>query len=219
MTRRVQIQTSNSIGTWIAKNNQLSDNFGDLDNLDSHFESSQWGKNDSNFVSALNHIHREIDSIANSLFGAGGILDVQTLYADSAVIKKARVNYLYADSADIDSAFTHILRGQKLNFDSAHIDSAEIRSLSGQKINFDSGTIKYLSGQYIDYDSAYFGKLVVTDSASFGSVTVGTLNITTGFSFDSQTFTHVQPLTIKDSAGVVLLGGYLLTTDSAPSVP
>lgn len=219
MTRRVQIQTSNSIGTWIAKNNQLSDNFGDLDLLDSHFESSRWGKNDSNFVSALNHLHREVDSISASLFSAGGTLNIQTLYADSAVINRVRANYLYADSADIDSAFAHILRGHSLYFDSAHIDSAEIRKLSGQKINFDSGTIRFLSGEYIDFDSAYFGKLTVTDSVSFGTVTVDNLEITTGFTFDSQTFTHVQPLTMKDSAGVILLGGYLLTTDSAPSVP
>ena len=59
MTRRIQIQTSNSIGTWIAKNNELSDNFGDLDLLDSAFESNRYGKADSNFVSALNFLHRK----------------------------------------------------------------------------------------------------------------------------------------------------------------
>ena len=218
MTRRVQVQTSNSIGTWIAKNNQLSDHFGDLDLLDSHFESSQYGKNDSNIVSALNHLHRMVDSISGQLFDSGGLLNVNTLVADSAVINRLRANFVYAESADVDSAFTHILRGHQLDYTFAHIESAEIAFLSGKKIHFDSGTIRYLSGEFIDYDSASIGKLTVTDSAQFNKITVGELSVTSGFTFDSQTFTHIQPLTMKDSAGVVLLSGFLLTTDSSPSV-
>jgi len=219
MTRRVQIQTSNSIGTWIAKNNQLSDNLGDLDFLDSHFESSRYGKNDSNIVSALNHLHREIDSISSALFDSGGFLNIKSLVADSAVIKRLRVNYMYVDSADIDSAFTHIARGHRLDFDSAEIDSAEIRYLSGTRINYDSGTIKYLSGEYIDYDSASFNKLVVRDSSYFGHVTMNNLEVRGKFTFDSVDFSHVFPFTVKDSIGTILLGGYLLSTDSDIQVP
>lgn len=214
MTRRIQIQTSNSIGTWIAKNNQLSDNFGDLDLLDSHFDSSRFGKNDSNFVSVLNHLHREVDSISAALFDSGGILNVSTIYADSAVINRVRANYLYADSADIDSAFTHILRGHQLDYVNAHIESAEIAHLSGRTISFDSGTIKYLSGEYIDYDSGKIGKLTITDSATFNHVNINNLQINNQFQFDSINFSHVYPFTIKDSVGTVLLGGYLLSTDS-----
>ena len=219
MTRRIQIQTSNSIGTWIAKNNQLSDNFGDLDLLDSHFESSHMGKNDSNFVSALNHLHREIDSISAQLFDSGGLLNVSTLIADSAVINRIRTNFLYAESADIDSAFAHILRGHHIDYTTAQIESAEIAFLSGKTIHFDSGTIKYLSGEFIDYDSASFGRLNVKDSATFGSVTVNKMNVNTSIQFDSINFSHVFPFTIKDSAGLVLLGGYLLSTDSDINVP
>ena len=219
MTRRVQVQTSNSIGTWIAKNNQLSDHFGDLDLLDSHFESSRFGKNDSNIVSALNHLHREVDSIAAQLFDSGGILNVATLIADSAVINRVRANFLYAESADVDSAFTHILRGHQLDYTFAHIESAEIAFLSGKKIDFDSGTIRYLSGEFIDYDSASFGRLNVRDSATFGNVTVNKINITSSIEFDSIEFSHVFPFTIKDSAGLVLLGGYLLSTDSDINQP
>ena len=219
MTRRIQIQTSNSIGTWIAKNNVLSDNFGDLDLLDSHFESSRFGKNDSNFVSALNHLHREIDSISAALFDSGGILNVSTIYADSAVINRVRANYLYADSADIDSAFTHILRGHQLDYVNAHIESAEIAHLSGRTISFDSGTIKYLSGEYIDYDSASFNRLRVTDSSYFENVKVTNLTVENKFQFDSIDFSHVFPFTIKDSTGTILLGGYLLSTDSDIRVP
>lgn len=219
MTRRIQIQTSNSIGTWIAKNNVLSDNFGDLDLLDSHFESSRFGKNDSNFVSALNHLHREIDSIAQALFDSGGNLQVATLIADSAVINRVRANYMYAESADIDSAFTHILRGHQLDYTTAHIESAEIAFLSGQSIQFDSGRIKYLSGEYIDYDSASFNKLNVEDSAYISHATVNNLVVKSNFQFDSVDFSHVFPFTIKDSAGQILLGGYLLSTDSDINVP
>ena len=219
MTRRIQIQTSNSIGTWIAKNNQLSDNFGDLDLLDSHFESSRFGKNDSNIVSALNHLHREVDSITAQLFDSGGLLNVNTLIADSAVINRIRANFLYADSADVDSAFTHILRGHQLDYTFAHIESAEIAFLSGKKIHFDSGTIRYLSGEFIDYDSASFGRLNVRDSATFGNVTVNKININTSIQFDSIEFSHVFPFTIKDSAGLILLGGYLLSTDSDINQP
>lgn len=219
MTRRVQVQTSNSIGTWIAKNNQLSDNFGDLDLLDSHFESSRFGKNDSNIVSALNHLHREVDSIAAQLFDSGGLLNVNTLLADSAVINRVRANFLYAESADVDSAFTHILRGHQLDYTFAHIESAEIAFLSGKKIEFDSGRIRYLSGEFIDYDSASFGNLNVQDSAHFNRITVNKLNITSKLQFDSVDFSHVFPFTIKDSAGLILLGGYLLSTDSDINVP
>jgi len=219
MTRRIQIQTSNSIGTWIAKNNVLSDNFGDLDLLDSHFESSRFGKNDSNFVSALNHLHREIDSIAAALFDSGGILNVSTIYADSAVINRVRANYLYADSADVDSAFTHQLTGHKLDFVDAHIESAEIAHLSGRTIAFDSGRIKYLSGEYIDYDSASFGRVNVVDSAFISHATVNNLVVKSNFQFDSIDFSHVFPFTIKDSIGQILLGGYLLSTDSDINVP
>jgi hypothetical protein len=219
MTRRIQIQTSNSIGTWIAKNNVLSDNFGDLDLLDSHFESSRFGKNDSNFVSALNHLHREIDSVSAALFDSGGALQVSTIYADSAVINRVRANYMYADSADIDSAFTHILRGHQLDFVDAHIESAEIAFLSGQSIQFDSGRIKYLSGEYIDYDSASFNKLNVEDSAYISHATVNNLVVKSNFQFDSIDFSHVFPFTIKDSIGQILLGGYLLSTDSDINVP
>ena len=219
MTRRIQIQTSNSIGTWIAKNNVLSDNFGDLDLLDSHFESSRFGKNDSNVVSGLNHLHREIDSIAAALFDSGGILNVSTIYADSAVINRVRANYLYADSADIDSAFTHQLTGHKLDFVDAHIESAEIAHLSGRTIAFDSGRIKYLSGEYIDYDSASFGRVNVVDSAFISHATVNNLVVKSNFQFDSIDFSHVFPFTIKDSIGQILLGGYLLSTDSDINVP
>jgi len=219
MTRRIQIQTSNSIGTWIAKNNVLSDNFGDLDLLDSHFESSRFGKNDSNFVSALNHLHREIDSISAALFDSGGILNVSTIYADSAVINRVRANYLYADSADVDSAFTHQLTGHKLDFVDAHIESAEIAFLSGKTIAFDSGRIKYLSGEYIDYDSAGFSKLNVEDSAYISHATVNNLVVKSNFQFDSIDFSHVFPFTIKDSIGQILLGGYILSTDSDINVP
>ena len=219
MTRRIQIQTSNSIGTWIAKNNVLSDNFGDLDLLDSHFESSRFGKNDSNFVSVLNHLHTEIDSISAALFDSGGILNVSTIYADSAVINRVRANYLYADSADVDSAFTHQLTGHKLDFVDAHIESAEIAHLSGRTIAFDSGRIKYLSGEYIDYDSASFGRVNVVDSAFISHATVNNLVVKSNFQFDSIDFSHVFPFTIKDSIGQILLGGYLLSTDSDINVP
>lgn len=219
MTRRIQIQTSNSIGTWIAKNNQLSNNFGDLDLLDSHFESSRFGKNDSNFVSALNHLHREVDSISGALFDSGGVLNVSTLIADSAVINRIRANFLYAESADIDSAFAHQLTGHKLDFVDAHIESAEIAFLSGRTIQYDSGRINYLSGEYIDYDSASFGRLSVRDSSTFGTVTVNNLKINSNIEFDSIEFSHVFPFTIKDSIGQILLGGYLLSTDSDINEP
>lgn len=219
MTRRIQIQTSNSIGTWIAKNNQLSDNFGDLDLLDSHFESSRFGKNDSNFVSALNHLHREIDSISGALFDSGGLLNIQTLIADSAVINRIRANFIYAESADIDSAFSHKLTGHQIDYTFAHIESAEIAFLSGKSIQFDSGRIKYLSGEFIDYDSASFGNLNVRDSSTFGTVTANRVIINSKLQFDSIDFSHVFPFTIKDSIGQILLGGYLLSTDSDINVP
>ena len=164
-------------------------------------------------------MHREIDSISGALFDSGGALNVSTLIADSAVINRIRANYLYAESADIDSAFAHQLTGHKLDFVDAHIESAEIAFLSGQSIQFDSGRIKYLSGEYIDYDSASFNKLNVEDSAYISHATVNDLVVKINFQFDTIDIYHVFPFSIKDSIGQILLGGYLLSTDSDINVP
>lgn len=203
MARKIQIQTSNSIGTWVAKNNKLSDYMGDLDNLDSAFDSSRFGKNDSNFVSALNYLHELVDSITEALFDSGGTFSVKTLYADSAVINRLRVNYLYVDSADIDSGYFNIATGHHLRFDSADIDSARIRNLSGE---------------YLNFDSAKFNK-ISADSAHFGNVTIQNLTIDSSLTFDSQSFSYVFPFSIKDSVGTIILGGYLLSTDSDVTIP
>ena len=55
MTRRIFINASDAIGTWIGKNNSLARFIGDLDSLDSGFSGIHTGylKSDSDIVSAL----------------------------------------------------------------------------------------------------------------------------------------------------------------------
>jgi len=74
MTRKIQIDLVDAIGTFMTKTNQLSDYIGDLDNLDSAFVNNFA---DSNIVSSLNYLSDKLDSIGNVLFGTGGSLYVK----------------------------------------------------------------------------------------------------------------------------------------------
>ena len=59
MTRKINVDLTHSIGTFMNKVNQFSDYMGNLDDLDSSFSVAH---SDSNLVSALNHVGTLIDS-------------------------------------------------------------------------------------------------------------------------------------------------------------
>jgi len=202
MSRRQRINTSDAIGTWIAKNNLLSDYIGDFDDVDSNFKGdSNYGPADSSIVSALNHLHFQLDSINAYIFDSLGTLTLQTLYADSAVIGILHAEHAAFDSAHIDSAYINKLTGSYFRFDSADIDSASINHLSGRTIFYDSAKFKNLSV----IDSAYIDNVAINE-ANVESITVRA---------DAVTLSHAQLFTVQDSVGTTLLAGYLLSTDSA----
>ena len=202
MTRRIYINSSDAIGTWIGKNNQLASFIGDLDSLDSGFSGIHTGykKSDSDIVSALNMLHLQLDSVNNYLFDSQGVLRLQALYADSANIGILHAEHAAFDSAQIDSAHINKLTGSYMRFDSADIDSARIRNLTGESLFYDSGRFKNLSV----LDSAYI------DNAAINEFSAERITVRA----DGITLTDAQLFTVQDSAGSTLLAGYLLSTDS-----
>ena len=203
MTRRIYINASDAIGTWIGKNNQLASFIGDLDSLDSGFSGIHTGylKSDSDLVSAINLLHTQLDSVNAYLFDSLGILRLQAFHADSANIGILHAEHAAFDSAQIDSAQINKLTGSYMRFDSADIDSATIRHLSGQSLFYDSGRFKNLSV----LDSAYI------DNAAINEFSAERITVRA----DAITLTDAQLFTVQDSAGSTLLAGYLLSTDSA----
>ena len=203
MTRRVFINASDAIGTWIGKNNRLASFIGDLDSLDSGFSGIHTGYNraDSDLVSAINLLHLQLDSVNGFLFDSLGVLRLQALFADSANIGILHAEHAAFDSAQIDSAHINKLTGSYMRFDSADIDSATIRHLTGESLFYDSGRFKNLSV----LDSAYI------DNAAINEFSAERITVRA----DGITLTDAQLFTVQDSAGSTLLAGYLLSTDSA----
>jgi hypothetical protein len=203
MTRRIYINASDAIGTWIGKNNQLAQAIGDLDSLDSGFSGIHTGylRSDSDIVSALNMLHLQMDSINDYIFDSLGVLRLQAVYADSADIGILHAEHAAIDSAQIDSAHINKLTGSYMRFDSADIDSARIRHLSGESLFYDSGRFKNLAV----IDSAFIDNVAINE-ANVERITVRN---------DAVTLSHAQLFTVQDSVGTTLLAGYLLSTDSA----
>ena len=203
MTRRIYINASDAIGTWIGKNNQLAQAIGDLDSLDSGFSGIHTGylRSDSDIVSALNMLRLQMDSINDYIFDSLGVLRLQAVYADSADIGILHAEHAAIDSAQIDSAHINKLTGSYMRFDSADIDSARIRHLSGESLFYDSGRFKNLAV----IDSAFIDNVAINE-ANVERITVRN---------DAVTLSHAQLFTVQDSVGTTLLAGYLLSTDSA----
>jgi hypothetical protein len=224
MTRKIQIDLVDAIGTFMTKTNQLSDYIGDLDNLDSAFVNNFA---DSNIVSSLNYLSDKLDSIGNVLFGSGGNLYVTGFIGDSAEFKRLRVGELTADSAEIDSAtigdlyvtgtmFADSAYFQTINVDSIGvaagailtIDSATISKLNVTSLTIDSATVNRLSAGFADIDSAQI------DSATITDLTVTTLII------DSNRYEldNAKRFTVKNDGGTIVLDGYFLSTSDTANI-
>ena len=224
MTRKIQIDLVDAIGTFMTKTNQLSDYIGDLDNLDSDFANNFA---DSNIVSSLNYLSDKLDSIGNVLFGSGGSLYVTGFIGDSAEFKRLRVGELTADSAEIDSAtigdlyvtgtmFADSAYFQTINVDSIGvaagavltIDSATISKLNVTSLTIDSATVNRLSAGFAEIDSAQI------DSATITDLTVTTLII------DSNRYEldNAKRFTVKDDTATIVLDGYFLSTSDTANI-
>ena len=245
MARKIKVNTNDAIGTMVSKLNTMSNYLGDLDDLDSSFKTSQYadspdiGKfDDSSFVKALNHLNYELDSMNSYLTSGTATIRVGGIIGDSATFTRLTVGELIVDSATIDSSTVTLLRGGGLRYDSATIDSARITNLSGININYDSADfsiiranatfgdsarITGISGTNFNYDSGHISNLFVDSAgivnASINNFDANIANISNILSMDGVDMTDVHVFTIRDSTGVILLGGYLMSTDSALGTP
>lgn len=245
MARKIQVNTNDAIGTMVSKLNTMSNYLGDLDDLDSSFKISQHvdspniGKfDDSSFVKAINHLNYELDSLNSYLTSGTATLKVGSIIGDSATFTRLSVGELIVDSATIDSSTVTLLRGGGLRYDSATIDSARITNLSGININYDSADfsiiranaifgdsarITGISGTNFNYDSGHISNLFVDSAgivnASINNFDANIANISNILSMDGVDMTDVHQFTIRDSTGAILLGGYLMSTDSALGTP
>ena len=94
-----------------------------------------------------------------------------------------------------------------INADSADFDSATITTLKSTNGTITNGTITTLTNTNAAIDSA-----VITDisgsSINYDSATFNTLNM------EAVALDNIKPLQIKNSAGTVVLAGYLLSTSN-----
>ena len=224
MTRKIQIDLVDAIGTFMNKTNLLSDYIGDLDDLDSSF-ADNWA--DSNIVSSLNYLSDKLDSIGNVLFGAGGNLFVKGFIGDSAEFKRLRVGELTADSATIDSAtigdlyVTGSLIADSATFAQIHVDSIGVDP--GATLTIDSATINKLNVTSLTIDSATVNRLTAgfadIDSAEIDSATITDLTVTT-LIIDSNRYEldNAKRFTVKNDIGTIVLDGYFLSTSNDPTI-
>ena len=219
MGRKVLIDLTDAIGTFMAKTNTLAEYIGDLDDLNPEFDSNYA---DSSIVSAINYLSDKVDSIGNVLFGGGGVLNVRGFIGDSAEFNRLRVGMLTADSATIDSATIGDLYVTKTMFaDSARFDNILIDSigvLPGSRLVIDSAEVNKMSVTALTVDSADIVRLTAQfadiDSADIDSATINNLTVT-GLKLQNELLDNVKQFTIKDEAGVIVLGGYFLSTSDS----
>ena len=135
MTRKINVDLTHSIGTFMSKVNQFSDFIGDLDNLDSSFANAHA---DSNIVSALNHVGTLIDSLNDHLFGD----------SPGAIINRLTVGEAIIDSAVIDSATITHAYITNFNMNDQGGSNVELDNLKLFTVKNESGTI-VMSGHFL----------------------------------------------------------------------
>ena len=176
----------------------------------------------------------------NSYLTSGtATLRVGAITGDSARFTRLSVGELTVDSATIDSSTINLLRGTSLNYATASFDSARIPNLSGLNINYDSADFSIIRATNIFGDSAriegisgtgnfnyvngHLSNLYVDSAgivnASIDNFYANIANISNILSMDGVDMTDVHEFTIRDSTGAILLGGYLMSTNSALSIP
>lgn len=116
MPRKILVNLSNSIGTFVQKTNAMSDYMGDLDDLNPQI---RLANSDSNLVSAINFLDSAVQTLGDSA-------NFSFMQVDSAVI-----NFLTVDSAVIKT----------LHADSAYIGYAQINSADINHLTVDSGAV------------------------------------------------------------------------------
>ena len=133
MARKVTVDLTDAVGSFMTKTNLMSDYMGDLDDLDSTFDSAN-----TTLVQALNKVGDNVDSINERLFGeSASPLHMQGINCDSASFKLVHAGQVIADSATIDSAYIKNLDVDFLSVDSAHLEEATINDAIVQTLYMD----------------------------------------------------------------------------------
>jgi len=133
MARKVTVDLTDAVGTFMTKTNLMSDFMGDLDDLDSTFDGA-----DGSLVQGLNRVGDITDSINERLFGeSAGPLHMRGINCDSASFKLVHAGQVIADSATIDSAYIKNLDVDFLSVDSAHLEQATINDAIVQTLYMD----------------------------------------------------------------------------------
>ncbi len=178
MPRKILVNLSNSIGTFVQKTNAMSDYMGDLDDLNPQI---RLANSDSNLVSAINFLDSAVATLGDSA-------NFSFMQVDSATI-----TFLTVDSAVITT----------LTADSAYITYAQINSADINHLTVDSGAV--INGGLL-VDSINTTKITVTgDSTSvilpYGSIDGNEIHDS---SIQSRHFDQLVTTLILDSAGVTL---------------
>ncbi len=160
MARKITFNTTDTLSAFQTKVNQVSDQIGDLDDLNAklRFGSSYYtptGIQDSaqggfahqlssrsmSLLNAVNMVESGYNFMHRAVSDSTGLMKIGHLDADSAQFNLVVTGNLTVDSdfLILDSAtFTKVV-GVTLSFDSATIDSARIDFISGEFLNYDSG--------------------------------------------------------------------------------
>lgn len=124
MPRKIILDSSNTLGVWIQKQNAMSDYMGDLDDFDSSIRANDpsgvnhWNQptvyqnpGDSNFVTALNGTY---DPRVSTLVAATTYTNPPTarligftspLFVDSATFKKIDIDHLFAHDPEVRDSY------------------------------------------------------------------------------------------------------------------
>mgnify|MGYP001164161213 FL=1 len=223
MARKVTVDLTDAVGTFMTKTNQMSDFIGALDDLDSTFDNA-----DSSITSSLNRIGSMTDSINERLFGeSAGPLHMQGINCDSASFKFIHAGQILADSAVIDSAFIANLDVDFLMVDSARIERLTVSTAIIDSAIIDSATIQRARVPNLLADSAHVNTLTThtlsADSAYFDMATIENTFVTTLYMDDTgsvqRALDNLKQFTVKNEAGTAVISGFFLSTSNTTSVP
>lgn len=169
MPRKIILDSSNTLGVWIQKQNLMSDYMGNLDSLSSAIKDRRPGFRDSSFVTALNGIwdsNLEQVYLATLVPGPGGRVAVlrnftSPLYVDSATFGKIDIGHLFAADAHVADSWE---RG-----DSAGATGKTVASFLYDLHIADSATFNNMKAVEVDgtnLDSALFKNIHLDSSAT-----------------------------------------------------
>ncbi len=171
MARKILVDLSNSLGTFVQKTNALSNWVGDLDDFNPRFGASG---TDSDIVSVINFLDSQLQGVlgdsANFAYMSVDSADFNALRAESAYINTLNFDSIYGGDIQADSITANFLRADSayithLSVDSAYIDSATIVRLRGDSISYKYATFNQID---LESDRLIFDEWSITEESASG---------------------------------------------------